>query len=253
VAPQARTTDCPLQSIERRIELDTLRHRLVSLPLCGRLDLQSILDLPVVPYWFNTPSSRLPSGCALRFSRPVPEEILGRKISSPLVTFRPTVRCTRPLPPSSRRDPKVLMGSKTDSPEVYRPFSALDAGSDPHREFHLPAVQRAQAFSTSPRLTPPVPVTALFHAAGTPGVCPFRAFPSLAAVASLDALCLHVVAFRFQSRSTQQAALPGPFPGQPPSRRCSTSESVHTMVEVNRPPRPLLSWISAPPRVSQDR
>jgi hypothetical protein len=188
----------------------------------------------------------------LRFSRPVPEEILGRKISSPLMTFRPTLRCTRPLPPPSRRDPKVLMGSKTDSHEVPRPFSALDAGSDPHRDFHLPAAQRAQAFSTSPRFTPPVPVTALFHAAGTPGVRPFRAFPSLAAVAPLDALCLHVVASRIQSRSTQQAALPGAFPVQPPSRRCSTSESVHAMFEVSRPPRPMLSWVSAPPRVSHD-
>jgi hypothetical protein len=169
----------------------------------------------------------------LRFSRPVPEEILGRKISSPLVTFRPTIRCTRLLPPPSRRDPKVLMGSKTDSLEVYRPFSALDMGSDPHREFHLPAVQRAQAFSTSPRFTPPVPVTALFHAAGTHRVCPFRAFPSPAAVTPLDALCLRDVTSRFQPWSIQQAALPIAFPGQLPSRRCSTSKSVHTMPEVS--------------------
>jgi hypothetical protein len=50
VAPQAQTTVCPLQSIELRIELDTPRHRLVPLPLCGRLDLQSFPDLPVVSY-----------------------------------------------------------------------------------------------------------------------------------------------------------------------------------------------------------
>jgi hypothetical protein len=50
VAPQAQTTDFPLQSFELRIELDTLRHRLMPLPLCGRLDLQSFLDPPVVSY-----------------------------------------------------------------------------------------------------------------------------------------------------------------------------------------------------------
>jgi hypothetical protein len=188
----------------------------------------------------------------LRFSRLVPEEILGRKISSPLVTFRPTVRCTRLSPPPSRRDRSVQMGSKTDSHEVPRPFSALDAGSDQHRIFQHPAAQHAQVFSTSPRFTPPVPVTALFHAAGTRRVCPFRAFPSPAAVTPLDARCLHDVASRFQQSNPQQAASPIAFPVQPPSRRCSTSESVHTMLEVNRTPRPMLSWVSAPPRVSHD-
>jgi hypothetical protein len=43
-------------------------------------------------------------------------------------------------------------------------------------------VQRSQVFSTSQRLAPPKPVTALFHAAGTPGVFPFRAFPLLESV-----------------------------------------------------------------------
>jgi hypothetical protein len=50
VAPQAKTTALPLQSFELRIELDTLRHRLMPLPLYGRLDLQSFLDPPVVSY-----------------------------------------------------------------------------------------------------------------------------------------------------------------------------------------------------------
>jgi hypothetical protein len=50
VAPQAQTTDFPLQSFELQVELDTPRHRLVPYPLCGRLDLQSFLDPPVVSY-----------------------------------------------------------------------------------------------------------------------------------------------------------------------------------------------------------
>jgi hypothetical protein len=50
VAPQAKTTVVPLQSIKQRIELDPKRHRLVSFPLCGWPGLQSFLDPPVVSY-----------------------------------------------------------------------------------------------------------------------------------------------------------------------------------------------------------
>jgi len=81
---------------------------------------------------------------------------------------------------------------------------------------------------------------------------PFRAFSSPAAVTPLDAPCLLDVSNRFRSRPPQQAASSATFPGRPPPRRCSTSESVHTMFGVNRPPRPMLSWVSAPPRVSHD-
>jgi hypothetical protein len=81
---------------------------------------------------------------------------------------------------------------------------------------------------------------------------PFRAFPSPAAVTPLDAPCPLDVSNRFRPRPPQQAASSATFPGRPPPRRCSTSESVHTMFGINRPPQPMLSWVSAPPRVSHD-
>jgi hypothetical protein len=55
----------------------------------------------------------------------------------------------------------------------------LASGSDQHRDFQLPAVQRSQVFSTSQRLAPPDTVPALFHAGNAPGVYPSRGFPSL--------------------------------------------------------------------------
>jgi hypothetical protein len=98
VAPSGSAPAAPLQSFELRIGLNAPRHHDPFLPLCGRPGLQSFLDQPVVPHGFNTPSPRFARGGALRFSRPVPELIFGKKILSPLLTFRPTIRFapTRP-------------------------------------------------------------------------------------------------------------------------------------------------------------
>jgi hypothetical protein len=98
VAPSGSAPVGPLQSFELRIELDVPCYHDPPFPLCGWPGLQSFLDRPVVPQWFNTPSPRFAPGGALRFSRPVPELIFGKKIRSPLVTFHPTVRFdpTRP-------------------------------------------------------------------------------------------------------------------------------------------------------------
>jgi hypothetical protein len=79
------------------------------------------------------------------------------------------------------------MQSGTDSLEVLRPFSTLETGSDQHRAYHTPLCCAPRLFQPPSALTPPVSVTALFHAAGTLGILPFRAFPLLKCVASLDA------------------------------------------------------------------
>jgi hypothetical protein len=50
MAFRTTTPVLPLQSFLLRIELDTTRHRFMPRRLCGRLGIQSFLDLPVVPY-----------------------------------------------------------------------------------------------------------------------------------------------------------------------------------------------------------
>jgi hypothetical protein len=123
--------------------------------------------------------------------------------------------------------------SETDSLEVLRPFSTLETGSDQHRAYHTPLCCAPRLFQPPSALTPPASVTALFHAAGAPGVFPFRAFPLLKCVAPLDARSPLDVSKRFQSRSPQQAALHAPFPVRPPPGGCPSSKSVHTMPDVN--------------------
>jgi hypothetical protein len=95
-------------------------------------------------------------------------------------------------------------------------------------------VQHSQAFSTSQRLAPPRPVTALFHAAGTPGVLPFRAFPLLESVAPLDARSPLDVTRQVPLDVPRQAAFSLVVPAQPPSGGCPSSKSVHTMTGVNQ-------------------
>jgi hypothetical protein len=73
----------------------------------------------------------------------------------------------------------------------------------------------------------------LFHAAGTPGVLPFRAFPLLECVAPLGARSPLDVSSRFRKRFTRQAALHAPFPVCPPPGVYSSSKSVHPVPDVN--------------------
>jgi hypothetical protein len=89
---------------------------------------------------------------------------------SPLLTFRPTRTC-HPVRPAadveawacSRR--LSLPVSPADSPEVFRPDSALEWGIDEHPTgLPHPSTQRSQVFSTSQRLLPPQPFPALFRA-----------------------------------------------------------------------------------------
>jgi hypothetical protein len=140
---------------------------------------------------------------------------------------------TRPLPPlfpsATRRLPRksrlTLLG--------FAPLQRIGNGNRPAPGLPGPAVLRSQVFSTSQRFVPPVSVTALFHAASTHGILPFRAFPLPKAVAPLDARYPHDVTWRFRSRSSRQAALHAPFPVRPPSGSCSFGKSVLTMPDVN--------------------
>jgi len=112
---------------------------------------------------------------------------------SPLLTFRPTRTC-HPVRPAadveawacSRR--LSLPVSPADSPEVFRPDSALEWGIDEHPTgLPHPSTQRSQVFSTSQRLLPPQPFPALFRAGDAPGVCASRAFSLPQSVAPLGA------------------------------------------------------------------
>jgi hypothetical protein len=125
----------------------------------------------------------------------------------------------------------------TDSLEVLRLFSALDTGSDLQRAY-LTRLRCVLRFSQPLNaFIPPVSVTALFHAASTPGVFPFRGFPSLKCGTSYDTHSLPDVSSRFVSYGLQQAALPMPFHVRPPSRVYPFSESVHTV--------PIVKFITA--------
>jgi hypothetical protein len=120
----------------------------------------------------------------------------------------------------------VTQRKETDSPEVRPPFSALAMGSDQHRGFQHPAVRRSQAFSTSQRFAPPFTVVALFHATGTPGVLPFRGFPSLESVAPSDARSPPDITSRVRPCFPRQAAFRDSFPAQLPSGVYPSSQSV---------------------------
>jgi hypothetical protein len=95
-------------------------------------------------------------------------------------------------------------------------------------------VQHSQAFSTSQRFTPPRPVTALFHAAGTPGIHPFRAFPLLESVAPFDARSPLDVTEPLRLSGPRQAAFLFASTARPSSGGYPSSKSVHTMTGVNR-------------------
>jgi hypothetical protein len=64
----------PFRVLKLRFEPDPRRHRHEPFPLCGRLGLQSFLDPPVVPYWFNTPSTRFAAKLRLEVYPTSPEE-----------------------------------------------------------------------------------------------------------------------------------------------------------------------------------
>jgi hypothetical protein len=115
----------------------------------------------------------------------------------------------------------------------FLPLQRSGNGERPTPGLHHPAVQHSQVFSTSQRFTPPASVTALFHAAGTLGVQPFRAFPLLKCVAPSDARSPLVVSKGFQKRSTRQAVLHAPFPLRPTPGVYPSSKSVHAMPDVN--------------------
>jgi hypothetical protein len=94
-------------------------------------------------------------------------------------------------------------------------------------------VLRSQVFSTSQRLVPPTPVPALFHAGNTPGVFPFRGFPSPKSVRLSTSAPLLTLPLRFRSGLPWQAMGHRTFPARPPSGGQSSSESVHPAPGVN--------------------
>jgi hypothetical protein len=158
---------------------------------------------------------------------------------------------TRPGPPSAHNNPKIALQSGTDSLEVPCPSSALDAGSDQHRASTPGCAARSGFFNLSVLYSPRSRhglVSCRWHSWDFP----FRAFPSRKSVEPLDARSPLDVSSRSRPYAPQQAALhtalsvrppPGGFPLQSPFTDCR---------RLSRTTGPLLSWVSAPPRVSHD-
>jgi hypothetical protein len=159
---------------------------------------------------------------------------------------------TRPGPPSSHNNPKIALQSGTDSLEVPCPSSALDAGSDQHRASTPGCAARSGFFNLSVLYSPRSRhglVSCRWHSWDFP----FRAFPSRKSVAPLDARSPLDVSSRFQPWLPQQAASSIAFPVRPPPGAFpfgSPFTPGRTLIQTRRP---LLSWASAPPRVSHDR
>jgi hypothetical protein len=92
----------------------------------------------------------------------------------------------------------------------------------------------------------------LFHAAGTPGVFPFRAFPLLKAVMPLDTHCPLDLSAQLRPARHGKPCVPAPSlfgglqgftPSASPFTRCR---------RLNQTTGPLLSWVSSSSRVSHD-
>jgi len=94
-------------------------------------------------------------------------------------------------------------------------------------------VLHSQVFSTSQCVIPPLSVPALFHAGSTPGVFPFRVFPSLESESPLSARSPPDIPSRSPSNTLWQATKRWILSVRLSSGVCSSSESVHTMSSVN--------------------
>jgi hypothetical protein len=139
---------------------------------------------------------------------------------------------TRPAPSAFLGNTSETLENRNSSLEVLCPSSALETGIDLHRDCPSRlccALRFSQPLSA---LIPPVSVPALFHAGSTPGILPFRVFPSLKAVTPSDARSPHDVTWRVPSNGSQQAAFRLTSPAWPPPGFYSLSESVHTMPSV---------------------
>jgi hypothetical protein len=159
-----------------------------------------------VPHWFNTPSSCFSIRMHLEVFPTGPGVDPRQKTNSPLLTFRPTRRYY-PI-----RAASLPEGSKTCSPEVPFPSAHWKWGATNNRAYLTRLCCALRLFQPLSALIPPASVTALFHAAGTPGILPFRAFPSLKAVAPLDARFPHDVTSGFRPVRHGKPRVTAPFP-----------------------------------------
>jgi hypothetical protein len=113
-------------------------------------------------------------------------------------------------------------------------------------------VRHSQVFSTSQCIIPPLSVPALFHAGSTPGVFPFRVFPSLESESPLSARSPPDIPSRSPSNTPWQATKCWNYSVRLSSGVCSSSESVHTMSSVNPNIAAATLLVFLPPRVSHD-
>jgi hypothetical protein len=117
---------------------------------------------------------------------------------------------------TTRRRPQTVPRPCGASHEVWSPSApATNEIHDESPGLASPGYGPPAGFRTLLTVCTPAGLPALFHAGGTHGVFPFRAFPSREAVAPLDARSLHAVSPPLGSRVTQA---PPPQPGTRPDR-----------------------------------
>jgi hypothetical protein len=208
---------------------------------------------PVVPYWFDTPSSCFSSRMHPEVFPACPRSDFRQKISSPLMTFRST-RTFYPTHAASFANTLLpeCPFNETDSHEVLFPFSALAPGSDQHRIFLFRlcyALRLSQPLSVSFRPAPfrpcfmPVTLLGFFPSEVSPRWNPERlSTPAPLLTFSNGSSHLPHSKLRF-TLPFPLARLQGFTPPASPFTGC------RTLIQTTRP---ILSWASSSSRVSHD-
>jgi hypothetical protein len=208
---------------------------------------------PVVPYWFNTPSSCFSFRTHPEVFPTVPRSDFRQKISAPLMTFRPT----RTFDPTHAASfPGNLFpeypGHETDSHEVLFPFSALEQGSDQHRAYLTRLCYALRLSQPLNVLFRPAPFQPCFMLVALLGFFPSEASPRwnperLSTPAPLLTSSYgSAPASHSKLRSTWSFPLDRLQGFNPPANPFFRRQA------LTRHPEPILSWDSSPPRVSHD-
>jgi hypothetical protein len=208
---------------------------------------------PVVPYWFNTPSSCFSSRMHPEVFPTVPRSDFRQKTSAPLMTFRPT-RTFNPTHAASF--PHILLPAcsfnETDSHEVLCPFSALEQGSDQHRAYLSRLRYALRLFQPLSVLFRPAPFQPCFMPVTLLGFSPSEVSPRWNPERLSTPAPLLTLSYGSAPASHSKLCSTVAFPidrlqgFDPPANPFIRRQA------LTHHPEPILSWDSFPPRVSHD-
>jgi hypothetical protein len=206
---------------------------------------------PVVPYWFDTPSSCFSSRMHPEVFPACPRSDFRQKISSPLMTFRST-RTFYPTHAASFANTLLpeCPFNETDSHEVLFPFSALAPGSDQHRIFLFRlcyALRLSQPLSVSFR---PAPFRPCFMPVTLLGFFPSEVSPRWNPERLSTPAPLLTLSYGSTPASCSKLRSTEPFPLDRLQGFYPPANPFIRRQALTCHPESLLSWDSSPPRVS---